>query len=97
MRPVSDRDYTLSCPMPDCDEALYLTWMYSYGLYQEDLLPTTPLVEADAAHSGTWQVHCVGGHVLLLPANEVDGVEHFTETDRKRLRELLDRLAGERR
>ena len=55
----------LTCPMPDCTEALFLDWTASRDLAYGDLTDEPPQVGDDSA--STWQVKCGEGHVVLLP------------------------------
>lgn len=63
-------EYEVTCPHSDCDDVVALEWHLSYPLDPSDLNtegltdePTSPYV----AHSYTWQVECMAGHVLLIP------------------------------
>lgn len=56
---------SLTCPMPDCDEQLYLDWSMSIGLYVE--LVTDDIPTPADAHTETWKVACLDGHVVLVP------------------------------
>jgi hypothetical protein len=63
-----DPDHYVICPMPECGEALLLDWNLTLTL---DPLHLDPAGDGDLsakdAHASSWQVGCVGGHVLLLP------------------------------
>ncbi len=62
-------DYTtVTCPLcpPSEDSGLYLTFAATYGLSVADLTdPDVPT--AAGAHTESWKVECVAGHVILLP------------------------------
>ena len=60
-------DYEVGCPMPDCTEALYVTWHLSYGLAPGDVVGPVPKPEDH--HSGSWEIECAAGHTVLLPGD----------------------------
>lgn len=77
MRTVADIDLTsLTCPIPDCAEVLYVTWSHARPLYVGDLYDNKTIGTGEA-YTGSWQVECVQGHVVLLPG----GTEHDCEGD----------------
>jgi hypothetical protein len=103
---VTDLDYTsLTCPMPGCGSDLHLTWTHTRPLFAGDVEPISPA----EAYTGSWQVECVEGHVVLLPSEDTDhlcegdckvDVDHddelrtFRASDLTRLRALLEQMAG---
>lgn len=64
----SDPD-VLTCPMPDCDEALFMVWKHTRALYPGDEAAPSfaDLGSVSSAESSTWSIECVMGHVILLP------------------------------
>ncbi|MCX5066936.1 hypothetical protein OOJ91_13875 [Micromonospora lupini] len=56
----------LRCPMPQCDELLFLRWELVLGL-SHGSLTDAPALPADA-EAGTWYVECLAGHRPLVPA-----------------------------
>ncbi len=73
-------DYSdVTCVMPGCGEALYLTWTGSRSLVAHDLTEAAAIDHSDAETS-TWEVECVDGHVVLTPAeldfSDDDGTAH---------------------
>lgn len=91
----------VSCPIPGCISILHLTWTRSRPFSWIDLKDPRPL-EPNAAYTGTWQVECENGHIVMVPDPVCLGdcpdpdVEHdhddelrrFTAADGHRLREL---------
>jgi len=90
--------------MPGCTSDLYLNWNRLRPLFLGDGEPIGP----EGAYTGTWQVDCVEGHVVLLPAEDTDhecsgdcqaDVDHddelrtFRASDLVRLRELIKQLS----
>lgn len=61
-----DPDHYLLCPMDECGEPLALTWALSMTLDPTDQHRVRG-ISAEDAHTATWQVECMAGHVLLLP------------------------------
>jgi hypothetical protein len=100
---VADFDFTsLTCVMPDCTEELYLTWSMAYPISVGDLTSGTG-IHPDNAHTASWQVECVNGHVLLLPGDitehdctgdcpgdHSDEFRRFGAADVPRLQALID-------
>ena len=99
----------IMCPMPvgvdptvKCGADLYWSWDLVLPVYLGDLLadPSTavPPVPGDA-YAGQWQVSCVEGHVVMLPApidahEPVDGGDHedlrvIRRADLTRLRAIV--------
>lgn len=63
-----DPTYVVLCPMPECDEALYLYWESDRTLAPDDLdSGDLGALRVDGANSQTWKVQCPAGHVLLIP------------------------------
>lgn len=56
------------CPMPGCEQPLYLIWDLSRGLYAGDLEDAAGIPPEDA-HVSTWRIECGDGHVVLLPGS----------------------------
>ena len=56
----------ITCPMPECDGVLIVTWSAAYTLSPEDITRGGRLL-VDEAHTSSWDVRCVAGHVILLP------------------------------
>lgn len=58
----------LTCPMPGCEEPLFVTWKLAADLYDaadEPLVDNLPT--PDGAQAGGWKVECLDGHVVLVP------------------------------
>lgn len=65
---MNDDDYTeLTCPMPDCVEVLFIDYSCQRGVYLGDM-NEQPVTHPGDAHTQSWSVRCVAGHVVLLPA-----------------------------
>jgi hypothetical protein len=60
----------LRCPMAGCREPLHLAWemTYVFSLRDVDLsLGAELLPDPEDAHTASWKVQCLAGHVVLLP------------------------------
>lgn len=57
--------YEVPCPL-DCGEELIVTWWSALSLTPEDVALDHHHDPAEA-HSTSWKVECLAGHVLLLP------------------------------
>lgn len=66
---MTNHDYEIPCPMPECYDHIYLTWSAAVGLAPDDLAPSA--LQLRPLHSATesWQVECAAGHVLLIPGD----------------------------
>lgn len=62
----ADPQYEIACPMPGCDEPLFIDYEGGYGLGPEDLVEPRAVPPGDV-HNTTWKVACHAGHVILLP------------------------------
>lgn len=104
----TSNDYlSAPCPMPDCDSDLHLTWTRTRPVFTSDLAMPAP-IGPDEAYTGSWQVECVEGHVVLLPAaidcecvgeppgdhDHDDELRTFRASDAKRLWAVLEKLSG---
>lgn len=73
--------YEVECPMPDCTEALAVTFTGCWTLSPEELTPERSyLPTPEGSHTTTWQIECMAGHVVLLPT-EAWGCPVENETD----------------
>jgi hypothetical protein len=100
---------SLTCPLPECSEALYVHFESTQPLYVGTLDDREPL-EAGDGDVSTWSVECINGHVVLVPGDPyctvceddcVHDVDHSDETrtfrasDIDRLRALIKQLSGD--
>ncbi|MEJ7648674.1 MAG: hypothetical protein WKF57_06535 [Nakamurella sp.] len=82
----------LTCPLPDCDGDLYLTFESDYVLSRNDLefhdIGSRPT-------SASWKVTCTSMHVLLLPTYEDDDNDNsrFGQDEWARLIKLVGEQA----
>lgn len=95
----------LTCPLPGCDQYLYVSFEHYADLYQRTLTDREPLKPGDGDVS-SWKVECVHGHVVLVPGDpgcacdddcscdvdHSDEARTFRASDVDRLRMVLDQL-----
>lgn len=65
---MTDAWTPLTCPMPGCEELLFIGWLAARGLNVGDIEDVAALLMGDAETS-SWQVECAAGHVVLLPGD----------------------------
>ena len=86
---MTDSPYSVSCPMPECTEDLYITYSGSYGILPDDPAKAEQINPEDA-HAQEWKVECAAGHVLLVPGPSGCDCNDHDEGDPCPIEELFD-------
>lgn len=71
---MTDTEFEIHCPMPDCTEPLLVHFEQDYTLSPDDLAiiledDEHPMPTPAGAHTSWWSVICCAGHVVLLPGD----------------------------